>query len=232
MAEPSDRARDLIASYRRARALDDDARARVHDRLLASIDAPIPLARPDRRRVLTIAAIALATAAAVILAAQWIATPQQQTAAPRRDEASHHERATPERGTATPAEPPQRVVPAEPPATTSPVESPATPSAPVQRPSVPRVEARTPVDVLAAENALVAAARDALARGDHATALAKLAEHAREFPNGQLTEERAALRIEALCAAGKHAQGRAEAKQFLRDHPGATQAARVEAACE
>jgi RNA polymerase sigma-70 factor (ECF subfamily) len=230
MAEPSDRARDLVASYRRARVLDDDARARVHDRLLASIDAPIPLARPDRRRVVTIAAIALATAAAVILAAQWIAAPSEHVATPPRDEASHDERAMPERGHATPAEPPQRAMPAEPPATTSPVESASMPSVAVQRPT--RVEAREPVDALAAENALVAAARDALARGDHATALAKLSDHARSFPNGQLAEERAALRIEALCAAGKHAQGRAEAKQFLRDHPGATQAARVEAACD
>lgn len=233
MDEPSAAARAAIASYRRARGLDDDARARVHERLLASIDAPIPIARAGRRRIVTIAAIALATAAAVILGAQWLATPSQHAElAPHREgEAVYGKRdGTATEGVVTPAEPPRSI--AEPPtiATTDAIDPPT--KAPLQRPSASRTITPPVDDTLAAEKALVAAARDALAHGDPATALAKLADHAREFPRGQLAEERAALRIEALCAANKRAQGRAEAKLFLRDHPGATQAARVAAACE
>lgn len=235
MDGPSAPARAVIASYRRARRLDDDARARVRERLHASIDAPIPIVRAGRRRVVTIAAIALATAAAVILGAQWLATPSQHAElAPRPEgEAVYGKRdATASERIVTPAEPPRSV--AEPPTrtTTDAIAPPAKP--PLQRPSA-RTSTDTlapAADTLAAEKALISAAREALARGDHATALAKLADHAREFPRGQLTEERAALRVEALCAGNKRAQGRAEAQLFLRDHPGATQAARVAAACE
>lgn len=232
MDEPSAEARAVIASYRRARGLDDDARARVHERLLASIDAQIPVARAGRRRIATIAAIALATAAAVILGAQWLATPSEpaELAPAREGEAVYGQREATER-VVTPAEPPRTV--AEPPTKRDTIDPPAKTSTqrPSSRTSAP-APAAPPADSLAAEKALIAAAREALARGDHASALAELAEHAREFPRGQLTEERAALRIEALCAGNKRAQGRAEAKLFLRDHPGATQAARVAAACE
>ncbi len=241
MDEPSDRARDVVASYRRARMLEPDAHARVHERLLASIEQgaivddepPLELAAPRRRSVLTIAAIALATAAGVILAAKYLAAQEQRAAiAPRGDEeAVYGQRDAPEPHALqrpAPAEPPARVQPAiEAPSVTTPPPSPRRATPPTTVASDQRVHDTG----LAAENALIAAASSALARGDHTTALARLAEHARSFPAGQLAEERAALRIEALCAAGKHVQGRAEAKLFLRNHPGATQSARVEAAC-
>ena len=50
-------------------------------------------------------------------------------------------------------------------------------------------------------------------------------------PLPTLVEERKALRIQALCAAGKAPQGRAERAAFLRDHAGSAHADRVRAAC-
>ncbi|HWB74311.1 MAG TPA: hypothetical protein VG755_05135, partial [Nannocystaceae bacterium] len=118
MDEQSARARAVIASYRRARGLDDDARARVHERLLASIDAPIPIARVGRRRIATIAAIALATAAAVILGAQWLATPSEHAElTPHPEGEAVYGQRDAEAGVVTPAEPPRTV--AEPPTQTT-----------------------------------------------------------------------------------------------------------------
>ncbi len=51
---------------------------------------------------------------------------------------------------------------------------------------------------LGEENALIMRAQSALARGQADGALGALAEHARRFPDGQLTEERNALRARAL----------------------------------
>jgi hypothetical protein len=57
--------------------------------------------------------------------------------------------------------------------------------------------------------------------GDAIGALAILDQHARQFPVGQMLEERATLRIEALCAAGKQPQARAEARRVRAQFPGA-----------
>ena len=106
----------------------------------------------------------------------------------------------------------------------SPAPQPLAPVAPaIDRPaSAPAID-----PVLAAELALVDAAKRALAAGDAARALDRLAAHARDFRRGQLAEERQALRVEALCAAGKRPQARAEATLFLREYPASTHADRA-----
>ncbi|MFY0534504.1 hypothetical protein [Nannocystis pusilla] len=58
-----------------------------------------------------------------------------------------------------------------------------------------------------------------------------LERHAQDFAAGSLTEERQALRVLALCAAGEVARGVDEAAVFLGAHPRSTYAARVAAAC-
>ena len=86
-------------------------------------------------------------------------------------------------------------------------------------------------DALMAELALVREARHALRVDRPARALELLDAHARAYPAGQMREDRQALRIEALCAAGKAPQARAEAALFLRAFPGSAHAQRVRTSC-
>jgi hypothetical protein len=237
MDEPNDDARAVIASYRRARVLDADARARVHARLLMSTrgEQPFEPMASRRRQLVTIAAIAMATAAGVVLAAQLLWGNGVRVAeAPRNDAASfdvdareHVERV---------------VVPATPPATvrSQPDEDGSSQLAkpPLQRsttrsiaPSAATSVPVTDADALAAELARMHAARAALTRGDAYAALRELATDERAGDSGQLVEERRALRVEALCLAGKRPQARAEAQQFARDYPRSTQRERVAEAC-
>jgi hypothetical protein len=72
---------------------------------------------------------------------------------------------------------------------------------------------------LAAERKLVEMARTALMRGQTEGALAALARHVRQFPNGQLAEERDSLYVQTLVARGEHARARARGKRFHLEHP-------------
>ncbi|WP_434424668.1 hypothetical protein [Nannocystis pusilla] len=82
-----------------------------------------------------------------------------------------------------------------------------------------------------AEMALLQEAQAALRGGQPAAALRLLERHAQEFAAGSMTEERQALRVLALCAAGEVGRGADEAAVFLGAHPRSTYAARVNAAC-
>jgi RNA polymerase sigma-70 factor (ECF subfamily) len=75
-------------------------------------------------------------------------------------------------------------------------------------------------------------ARKALQSGDPHAALMLVEEHARRFPN-TLEKMRAVLRIEALCAAGKRAQGIGEASALFKDGGGEAKhlKAKVQRAC-
>ena len=103
------------------------------------------------------------------------------------------------------------------------------------RPSSPQPSA-APVDevaaALAAEVAMITAAKTALDGGDSSSALQRLAEHARRFPAGQLVAERAGYRAMALCAAGRDIEGRGEARVFIGLHPHSPLVARVARACD
>ncbi|MCA9713398.1 MAG: hypothetical protein KC468_01750, partial [Myxococcales bacterium] len=84
---------------------------------------------------------------------------------------------------------------------------------------------------LAAETEALRRVRSELSRGEPARALELLDDHARRFPAGVLVEERAALRVVALCDAGRRADGRAAAGRFLARYPSSALAGRVRAAC-
>jgi TolA-binding protein len=72
---------------------------------------------------------------------------------------------------------------------------------------------------LAAERNLIEIARTALARGHIDAALATLRRHARQYPQGKLSEERDSLLVQALVAKGDYAQARERATRFRRQHP-------------
>jgi hypothetical protein len=60
---------------------------------------------------------------------------------------------------------------------------------------------------------------DALHAGDAARALGLADQHARAYPNGVLAEERAALRISALCSLGRVREAKDDQARFVAAHP-------------
>jgi RNA polymerase sigma-70 factor (ECF subfamily) len=152
------------------------------------------------------------------------------------------------------AEPGASVPAGDPPQPASPgAETAAVPMGPVEgrgRPmkpaSVPRSSAEVPAastsddsrsdagttDELAREVEQLTAAREALAAGKPAEALALLEAHARAHPGSSLDEARAALRIACLCALDRRDQAREEAAALLRRHPGSTLARHAVTRCE
>ena len=84
---------------------------------------------------------------------------------------------------------------------------------------------------LAAETALLQRAQSALAEGDPGAALARLDEHREGFADGVLAREREALRVTALCDAGRREDSRAAAAAFVRRHPRSMLADRVQGVC-
>lgn len=85
---------------------------------------------------------------------------------------------------------------------------------------------------LAEELKLLSGAREGLKRGDSAVALERLEEHARRFPSGTLVMEARALRVDALCEAGRRDAAREAAEAFLKAWPESPLAARVRSACQ
>jgi hypothetical protein len=73
---------------------------------------------------------------------------------------------------------------------------------------------------LAEQRWLLERARAALSRGDGIAAVDALEEHQRRFPQGQLTEEREVLEIEASLALGRASEAKLRATEFERRHPG------------
>ncbi|HOU91600.1 MAG TPA: hypothetical protein PLU22_11185 [Polyangiaceae bacterium] len=91
----------------------------------------------------------------------------------------------------------------------------------------PSVTVALAEDALSAEARRVAEARAVLHAGDGAAALAVLRAAAREFPAGELAEERAVLEVEALVALGRRSEAEAAATTLLGRHPRSPHAARV-----
>jgi hypothetical protein len=84
---------------------------------------------------------------------------------------------------------------------------------------------------LEAEMRWVRAADAALRGGDAGLALSLLNQHAREFPNGLLAEEREGLRVVAGCQSGASPVVQRAASRFLQRAPRSLMAVRVRAAC-
>jgi hypothetical protein len=82
-----------------------------------------------------------------------------------------------------------------------------------------------------AEAALLRSADTELKAGRADHALALVDQHAAQFPNGVLTEEREAERIVVLCALGRNQEAREAATTFLTARPRSPQTARIRASC-
>jgi hypothetical protein len=122
----------------------------------------------------------------------------------------------------------------------SPVEPPraAKPAPTVARRAAPAAPADTRADearkaatsgALAAEQSLLDPARAALAGGDGATALSRLAQHERRFPAGLLSQEREAMTIRALVLTGARADAERRAAAFRSRYPGSLLAPTIDA---
>lgn len=110
---------------------------------------------------------------------------------------------------------------------TSPLEgTPVAAPAPSMEPAAPL--APTTLD---AETQLVRAGVAALHAGDPARALGIFDEHARLYPNGFLSEERAGERVLALCDLGRAGEAANAARAFLAEHSRSPLAARIRASC-
>jgi outer membrane protein assembly factor BamD (BamD/ComL family) len=72
---------------------------------------------------------------------------------------------------------------------------------------------------LAAERALLEAARASIRTGDLATATRKLRTHQRDFARGELVEEREVLWIHALKSKGDAVGAQKRAEAFRRRYP-------------
>lgn len=116
----------------------------------------------------------------------------------------------------------------------------AEPSAPEPRPQLVKAR-RKPAAVapagasgaseLEAEMRWVRTADAALRGGDASAAQGLLDQHAHEFPNGALSEEREALRVVAACQSSPAAEARRAGARFLERAPHSMLAGRVRAAC-
>lgn len=95
------------------------------------------------------------------------------------------------------------------------------PVKPAAKPAVEKPSAHQPSrdEQLAAERALVEAARVALTRGRVDEALSSLERHEREFADGRLAEERESLAVQALLARGDTPGARRRADQFRQRFP-------------
>jgi len=106
-------------------------------------------------------------------------------------------------------------------------------TASVAAPSPPAALSPAPgTETLAAERSLLDEARSALRAGDAPGALGDLDLHAQRFPAGVLAEERDAMRVEALVAAGRVDDARAAGERFRRAHSGSLLQPMVEDALE
>jgi hypothetical protein len=136
----------------------------------------------------------------------------------RRAERASVDRAVPQVLAAAPqavAAPPAPEPASEPPPATE-----ARADSPPARPEHhPRAQIRERDRGLGAERTLIEQARTALSREQGATALAALERHARDFPLGELQEERESLQVQALVALERYEQARKAGARFHRHFP-------------
>jgi len=240
-------ARAALAALRAEDELAPELHARMWSRLAAAADAPLdmsertgPKGQVRRRGVL----LGLAIAAGLTLTLLGVQRAAQPIARARGDAAPYAGPEAVERaarsasGAAVPTSTETTAVAVPEDMSITAARDPLQPEAAPRRKPAPRAPvpgdssiAAASASALAAEAALLQRAQTALAAGQPAAALVLLELHAREYPAGVLTPERAALRVVALCAAGREALGRAEAAQFLRAHAGSVLAGRVRGAC-
>lgn len=218
----SDPERELLELGRSALEPTPAKRAALRARIEAAVGAgaPGPAPRAWGRGLLVGGAGAAVLAGAVLFFASSEPEPSREPAVPPPVTVTEPPAAAPLAPVATEVAERAPAPPAE-----------AAPSAPRERAPRTPPKAEPTGDSLAAELALVAAARRALARGDGEEATAALARHAREFPAGALTEERSALEVLALCATGQRARAVVAARAFLSRYPGSVSSSSVRGSC-
>jgi hypothetical protein len=127
--------------------------------------------------------------------------------------------------------------PALPVATVAPVmESPAaamaapSPEPRVELPLASAAPSATTKSTLVAERGLLDRARKQLSAGEPTKALAFLAQHAQQFPHGQLSEEREAMWINVLALSGRGTEAKARGAAFAVRFPNSLMGSSVRAA--
>jgi hypothetical protein len=99
------------------------------------------------------------------------------------------------------------------------VPLPAAPLAPAAPEPHASAKSASPRESYAAELELLRRAQAAYAGGDFTGSLVPLNEHARQFPNGRLAEEREALRVSCLRGLGRSSDARRAAAAFALRFP-------------
>lgn len=130
--------------------------------------------------------------------------------------------------------PPAQVQPALPPPVAQPIPAPQVEPRASDGPSAPEPSAvSTPrtADRLAQEVAILSRATRELHAGRPANALRAAEEHQRKFPNGVLTQERRAARVQALCALGRRADAEPELDRLTRLAPQSPNTLRAKQVC-
>ncbi len=231
MDEQSDAARQVLAAYRHARAADPAVHARVRGRIAGSIEARVRVETNRRGRAITVALL-VAAVVVLVVGAMWTGlaarehqpnpapSAAQRDALPRTDHPVH--------ATTPPAELPPSLPAVERDDTSAPqVVSPS--RGPSPRPD----DTSSGGDAdLQRELELLREAKEHRERGDTKRSLAVLATHAREFPRGQLGEERDAIAIEIRCKTAERPRARRELETFAATHPSSTHLDRLRRACE
>lgn len=117
-------------------------------------------------------------------------------------------------------------------------DSPPRPQSPSPTPRAPRATQEPkapepgPAQSTVSELELIATAQESMRVGRPAEALDLLEQHRRHFPDASTREERRALRVLALCALGRLAEGRGARSVFLKTFPASAYRERVAGACE
>jgi RNA polymerase sigma-70 factor (ECF subfamily) len=173
-----------------------------------------------------LATIAMPVAAVVTIGLGWASAPVAEPPRVRGEPAvTPPALANPAAGTvpaATVPAPAPEVLPVTPLVISTPV---------ISTPGGPTGARSTELASLERHNALLRTAAERLRAGAADDAIATITAHAREFPESSLADARAVLRIEALCAVGKPAQARGEAKLFLAEHPDSMLRGRIARSC-
>lgn len=238
--EPDDR--DLLADYARHCAPDPGRRRHNWNATLARLGDEVDVDASPRRRRSGVWLVAAGLAAAIgLVGVQAVRLSRSERA--RVDQAS--DRASPGEPSRTiivPAEPPRRAtsVAAEPPTTPTPPELRAVPrgSSRVAGERAPAPSAPPPVqppttsspERLALETRLLGRARAAVERHDDDTAIALLRQHAREFPDGALVEDRSAWLAIVQCRRATPGSG-ASGVAFVAAHPHSPYVAEIRRVC-
>jgi hypothetical protein len=214
LAELTPRAQELVRAGRDALRPSDADRERVLQALLPKL-GPVAAASTSIAKATLIKSGALLVGLGVAGAGLFYALkPEEPVAAP------------PVVATVAPPTPPAPIGEAAP-------ESPATvtPEAPVTEKRGPSASPVRSADGLAEEVAILSRAGAELHAGRPQAALTALGEHQRKFPNGVLTQERTAARVQALCALGRTKEAQTELARLARISPNSPHEARARKAC-